>query len=280
MSSPARPMNEVFGGPVTVSSKFLWKRYVGGAAGLIVGIGASVGYLVLEVGEIQDLQRDTAVWEDPSAGHATEVSAEGEVKSQLLLSEYKLKVQYTDEAGVQHTSKVEFSTLPELDHVGSPMVHYDRADPTRFALSYAVKERNKRLAAIVGLLLVGTLLVGGSFAFLGGAALRNARAFRRIADNGQVVLCELVKITEMRQYGRHVSTTYRYRVPAGPRPQPFERQQAFTPKSGGPLTVKDRVVGVWTPDKPKLVMLLGVDFSPLVLAPAQQAQAKQRLEAD
>ncbi|HEY8208731.1 MAG TPA: hypothetical protein VIG99_14680, partial [Myxococcaceae bacterium] len=204
---------------------------------------------------------------------------EGEVKSQLLLNEYKLNVQYTDEAGVQHTSKVEFSTLPELEHVSSPMVHYDRADPTRFVLSYAVKEYNKRLGSILVVLLLGALLVGGSFGFLGWAALRNALAFRRIADNGQVVLCELLKTTEMRQYGRHVSTTYRYRIPAGPRPQPFEREQVFTPKSGGPLTVKDRVVGVWTPDKPKLVMLLGADFSPLELTAAQQAQAKQRLEA-
>ena len=66
---------------------------------------------------------------------------------------------------------------------------------------------------------------------------------------------------------------------AGPRPEPFERQQAFRPKDGGPLMVKDQLVGMYSPDAPKAVYLLAADFEPLVLTPEEKAQARRRLES-
>lgn len=275
MTSPTSSLDDLFPPPIAISGGYLWTRSIGGIAAMVGGVAVAALFIVWQAKDLQRLQRDTELYESATAVPAEDVEVEGEVKTQYFFAEYKLNVAYTDKAGARHNAKVEFDTLPELDKTSFHAVHYDPANPDRFALNLAVKERGKRLGSILFFGLVGTLLLGGSLGFLGWAAMRTATAWRRISRNGRVVLCTPLKAVEQRQYGRVVSTTYHFQVPG---PPPFNRKQAFTPKSGGPLTVKGQVVGMYHPDAPRAVYLLGADFQPLELSPEEKAQARRRLE--
>jgi hypothetical protein len=280
MTPPADSLHDLFPPPIAISGGFLWKRYVGGIASLVAAVVVGGLYIGWQLNDLRQLQRDTELYESATAVSADDVDVEGEVTTQaVVLAEYKLKVTYTDKAGARHTAPVEFDTLPELEHMNFRAVHYDPADPTRFALNLAVKERGKRLGSILFLAGVGGLLIGGSLAFLGWALMGTARAWRRISRNGRVVLCTPVKTVEGRQYGRLISTTCFFRVPAGPRPEPFDRKQVFRPQDS-PLAIKGQVVGMYSPDAPTAVHLLGADFQPLELTPEEKTQARRRLEAD
>jgi len=278
MTSPTGPLDDLFPPPIAISGRYLWTRSVGGVASMIAGAVVAVLFIGWQGKDLLRLQRETELYESPTAVPGEDVDVDGEITTQYFFAEYKLNVAYTDKTGGRHAAKVEFGTIPELDKTNFRAVHYDPADPSRFALNLAVKEQGKRLGSILVLGLLGGGLIGGSLWFLGWVAMRTALAWRRISRNGRVVLCTPVKAVEQRQYGRVVSTTYHFQVPAGPRPEPLDRKQAFRPKDGGPLTVKGHVVGMYSPDRPKAVYLLGADFEPLELTPEEKAQARRRLE--
>src|SRR5437868_14862335 len=97
MTSPTDSLDDLFPPPIAVAGGFLWKRYVGGVIGLVAAVVVGGLFAGWQLKDLRQLQRDTDLYESPTAVPAEDVDIEGEVTTHnFLLSSYKLKVTYVD----------------------------------------------------------------------------------------------------------------------------------------------------------------------------------------
>ncbi len=187
--------------PLRLHPGFVRKSYLGLCALVLFGLAAAIVYPVMEIGEARKLMSATALWQ--TGTDAEDATVEGhETSHNFLLNSYHLNVEFVDQQGGQHKGKVEFDSLfASVDQKAPVHVKYDPQNPDRFAFSWMIDMKATAWASIAFMTLVG---LGLGLLFLFGARQMGQRlaAARRAAVDAVESSVALVKIVEVRQYGR------------------------------------------------------------------------------
>jgi len=187
--------------PLRLHPGFVRRSYLGLCAAVIFGLAASIIYPVLELGEARKLLDATAIWQ--TGTDAEDATAEGhETSHNFILNSYHLDVEFVDQKGGQHKGKVEFDSLfASVDQKAPVHVKYDPQNPDHFAFSWMIDMKATVWASIAFMSLVG-LGIGLLCLVVARQLLQKLAAARRAAVEAVESSVPLVKIVEVRQYGR------------------------------------------------------------------------------
>jgi hypothetical protein len=196
--------------PLRLHPGFVRKTYLGLCAAVIFGLAAAIIYPVMELGAARKLMDASAVWQ--TGTDAKDATVEGhETSHNFILNSYQLNVEFVDQKGEQHKGKIEFDSLfASVDQKAPVRVKYDPQNPERFAFSWMIDEKATVWAAIAFMSLVG-LGIGVLCLVLARQLLQKLAAARRAAVEAVESSVALVKIVEVRQYGRDTGVRkYKY----------------------------------------------------------------------
>lgn len=240
------------------------KRLVGGALAVVGALAVSGAYGAWQWGSAQAILHDQALW---ARGAVAEARVDGrETSRSFILNSYDLKVQYYDDAAQLHERELEFDLLFASVDQGRPtFVKYDRARPDDFVLSWAHESTTARWASFAFMMLAGVGLIGGSLAFLGASAIRNARAAQAAAARGVEVECVITSVEQQVVQGKVTDNLiYRFRLPEHLTPD-GDREVIIPAKEGSPILVDGatKLVALVDPAAPKTFLVPRTDLSPL-----------------
>jgi hypothetical protein len=196
--------------PLRLHPGFVRRSYLGLCAAVIFGLAAAIIYPVMELGEARKLMDAVATWQ--TGTDAEDATVEGhETSHNFILNSYRLNVEFTDQKGEQHKGKVEFDSLfASVDQKAPVHVKYDPQNPDHFAFSWMIDMKATAWASIAFMSLVG-LGIGLLCLVVARQLLQKLAAARRAAVEAVESSVPLVKIVEMRQYGRPTGVMkYRY----------------------------------------------------------------------
>lgn len=210
---------------------------------LIFGLCAALGIGALVYGVMQTKEElaERALWRD---GRPTATAmVEGEVKTKNFLlflpifHEYRLKVSYRDEAGVERVVKLEAtSMLEKADTARDPEVHYDPTNPERVAVNWIAELTWGRWLFTILLFGLAALMPAGGYQFLRVSlrTLRSAKACSTRSDEITVKVLALEKLTS--HYGTPLDKwKLTYDLPPSPYRQGGKREVVL---DGEPILVK------------------------------------------
>ncbi len=266
--------------PLRLLPSFVWKYRLGGLALLAVGIAAGTGYAVWQYHGIRALLEESRIWQQGESAPTVDVSGHVET-SKAIFHEYKLDVEYTDARQVKHKHRLDFSTLgTEIDQKADPNVHYLKADPDQFALSWAVEAKTSRWCSIGFMMLAGVGLIGGSFSFLGWRAMRRLADAQRCAARSDEVIVEITKVRQTNVHGKVTANEIKFagRMPDG---REVTGETSF-PIKFEPLWADGsrlRMVALVPPENLKRAVVLRSDFWPFLLTPEEQEKVRAGIAA-
>ena len=187
--------------PLRLHPGFVRRTYLGLCAAVIFGLAAAIVYPVMELGAARKLMDAVATWQ--TGTDAEDASAEGhETSHNFILNSYHLDVEFVDQQGGQHKGKVEFDTLfASVDQKAPVHVKYDPQNPDHFAFSWMIDMKATAWAAIAFMSLMG-IGIGLLCLALARQMLQGLAAARRAAVDAVESSVGLMKIVEVRQYGR------------------------------------------------------------------------------
>jgi len=196
--------------PLRLKSSFVWKNQLGGLALILIGLAAIVGFAWWQSASVQELVDQSRIWKTGKEAWSTEVK--GKVTTNhFIFHEYDLDVTFTDANQTLHQSNLKFDTLfGEVDQAREPMVHYLENDPEHYALSWSMDVKISRWAAIVFMAVMGIGLIGGSFTYLGIAALRRLSDAKACASRPDEVIVRITQIVPTMVKGKHTANQYHY----------------------------------------------------------------------
>jgi hypothetical protein len=264
--------------PLRLKSSFVWKTRLGGIVLILVGLAAAAGFARWQYDSVKELVDQSRIWK--AGVPAFQTSAKGQVTTNHgIFHEYDLEVSFVDGNQVAHQDKLEFDTLfGEVDQASDPMVRYLENDPEHFALSWAMDVVTSRWAAIVFMAVVGIGLVGGSFTYLGGMALRRLSDARGCALRSNEVVVRITKVVATKASTRHVGNEYHFtgrmvdgREVSGKRVFPIKYEPLFA--DGG----KQTMLVLIPQENVKRPVVLRGDFHPFELTPDEQSKVRQSM---
>jgi hypothetical protein len=130
---------------------------------IVVGAALAIGMLFFGIKAVGSLMSDQGLWKSGVATDLVRVSGR-EKSSRMILKTYELDVEFLDAKRVEHKGKIEFTTLfMGVDQKQEPTVHYDAANPEKFALSWAIDTVTGRWMAAVFFLLMAPVFGLGAF---------------------------------------------------------------------------------------------------------------------
>lgn len=262
--------------PLRLKSSFVWKNLLGGLVLVLIGIGAVVGFAWWQADTVNELIDQSRIWKTGREAWSTEVK--GKVTTNhFILHEYDLDVTFTDANQALHQSKLKFDTLfGEVDQAREPMVHYLENDPEHYALSWSMDVKTSRWAAIVFMAVMGIGLIGGSFTFLGVAALRRLADARHCTRRVNEIAVRVTQVVPTLVKGKHTGNEYHFtgRTIDG---REFSGKTVF-PVKYEPLYAdgsKQTMLALIPQENVKRPVILRGDFYPFDLTPEEQAKVKQ-----
>ena len=266
--------------PLRLHPGFVRKSYLGLGAAAIFGLAAAIIYPVMELGEARKLMDATATWQ--TGTDAEDATVEGhEMSHNFILNSYQLNVEFVDQKGEQHKGKVEFDSLfASVDQKAPVHVKYDPQNPDRFAFSWMIDRKATAWAAIAFLSLVG-LGIGLACLVVARQLLQKVAAARRAAVEAVESSVALVKIVEVRQYGRPTGVMkYRYDT-TGAAGKTERREVVFNAKKQQAPLYFDEAgsrMFVLQPPAPHQPVVLRNDFYPFDVSEHDRPALLARLE--
>lgn len=261
--------------PLRLKSSFVWKNRLGGLVLILAGIGAAVGFGWYERDAVNELIDQSRIWRNGVEASRTEVS--GHVTSHdFVLNEYDLNVTFIDANLVQHENNVKFDTfIGKVDQERDPIVHYLANDPDHFALSWAMDVKTSRWAAIVFMVAIGVILIGGAFTLLGWLALRRLSDAKACAARPDEVLLRIAKIAPQIVKGKQTGNEYHFtgrtldgREIAGKTAFALKYEPLFADGA------KQTMLALVPQENVKRPLVLRGDFYPFDLTPDEQARVR------
>lgn len=233
---------------------------------MIAAVGVAAAYGIWQWGAAQDIVHDTRLWKEGEVTMPAEVEGR-KTSHSFIFNDYKLTVRFQDETGEVKEHEVEFDLLFASVDAGAPaQVRYHKGQSDDFVLSWAAESTTARWAAFVFMALAGVGLVGGSFFFLGFAAVKNARLAQHLAAEGVEVECELTHVEEQIVQGRATDNlVVRFKLPESLAPG-LDAQEAIMKKHPGPFLVSEgkKVVVLVDRNAPRKNLAVQADLFPLV----------------
>jgi hypothetical protein len=266
--------------PLRLHPGFVRKSYLGLCAAVIFGLAAAIIYPVMELGEARKLMDATATWQ--AGTDAEDATVEGhETSHNFILNSYRLNVEFVDQKGESHKGKVEFDSLfASVDQKAPVHVKYDPQNPDRFAFSWMIDMKATVWASIAFMSLVG-LGIGLLCLAVARQMLQKLAAARRAAVEAVESSVPLVKIVEVRQYGRPTGVMkYRYDT-TGAAGKTKRREVVFNAKKQQAPLYFDQAgsrMFVLQPPTPHQPVVLRNDFYPFDVPEHDRPALLARLE--
>jgi hypothetical protein len=266
--------------PLRLHPGFVRKSYLGLCAAAIFGLAAAILYPVMELGEARKLMDATATWQ--TGTDAVDASVEGnETSHNFILNSYHLNVEFVDQQGGQHKGKVEFDSLfASVDQKAPVHVKYDPQNPDRFAFSWMIDVKATAWASIAFMSLAG-LGIGLLCLMVARQMIQKLAAARRAAVDAVESSVALVKIVEMRQYGRPTGVMkYKYDTTSAAG-KTKRREVVFNVKKQQAPLYFDQAgsrMFVLQPPPPHQPVVLRNDFYPFVVSEHDRPALLARLE--
>jgi hypothetical protein len=261
--------------PLRLSSKFVFKNYLGAFASLLFGLGIAVGGGIWQLGHAQDILEQKRIWQTGIQSRGAEAS--GKVTTRrAIFKEYNLTVRYVVQGRIR-TGKVEFDTLAVgADTKADPIVRYDPRRPQKFALSWAVDVTGARWVSF-GVFFSFLVGIGGVFVWLFVSTLRRVSDARACAAESDEVWLTITGVTRD-QYG---NTTFKFRYTAAGESTPRDGQSVVGAKMGAPLYRDEQtlaeVLGLVSARRPARPWLLSADLYPFDVPPGEREATLARL---
>jgi len=166
--------------------------------------------------EIKEVWDHGVVWE--TGRPAEDGSMSGKVTSHnFILHSYDLNVRFTDDKHSEHTGRLRFSTLfRKIDRETPIEIHYDPANPARFAVNTVDERAGSRWMLIV--------LFGGMAGLVGYGlvkgfqkSLRWLAVVRRTAKSSTELAFKVISVADIvdKKGKRTGNTSYTYQRPNG-----------------------------------------------------------------
>jgi hypothetical protein len=286
--------------PLRLKRSFVVSNQIWSILLMLIGLFIPAGYGYWQLDEVEHIQRDAEVY---ASGVPTEDgSVNGSVRSRyFIFRDYNLDVNFVDAQGKRHAEKLSFSTLGSgIDEEQTPELRYDPADPSRYAVSWAVESSGGRWASVIFFTL-GGMVIGFAVGYLGWAMRRNLRDARSVAERGEEVACRVLSAVPQVVNGRETDNIiYRVSVPAPPAAPswqgayrdpmqgappaapPVEREIVLNRKTATPLFLDARgavVLALVTPDAERRFVAMRDDLHPFTFTDDESTILHQRLAA-
>lgn len=148
---PAAPLAVLPPRPNRLSLRYYGRR-MGIFALLALGIAVLAALTTWVLSDVPRVLDERAVWATGTPAVDGDIGGKSQSKALLgwLLSAYTLEARFLDEAGAWHTGESSFFTvLGSVDTAAPPEIRYDPADPTRYAVNWAVEATGARARAVV-----------------------------------------------------------------------------------------------------------------------------------
>src|SRR5262245_37583738 len=199
LPAPRRLVDRAYAARVTRKSWLM--------SALFVVVGSGFTFAFVHFGH--EVITEHQLWQSGEAGEIQELSWQLRASGKAgvtIFYDYTVDVAYLDQTGQLHQGHTEFDLVwsPVADEFGSTRLRYDRADPSRFALSSSAEAGAARWAAPV---LFGVL---GAMMWLGLVLTRRTHAtrlrwFEQVAFDGEEILAPLHGVQPVPHQGFQVS---------------------------------------------------------------------------